>query len=149
MDKVTRIGVSLDPDLLLEFDGLIERKGYGSRSEALRDLIRDALAEEEWKNPEEEVVGTITLIYDHHTGGVKEKLMELQHHMHHLISSSIHVHLDLDRCLEILLVNGKLKDLKKLSEELMSIRGVLRGKLTMASTTTTHMHHIGHLHGHE
>ena len=149
MDKVTRIGVSLEPDLLEEFDKLIERKSYGNRSEAIRDLIRDALAEEEWKNPEEEVVGTITLIYDHHTGGVKEKLMELQHQRHEYISSSIHIHLDLDRCLEILLVTGKLIELKKLSEELMSIRGVLRGKLTMASTTTTHMHHIGHLHSHQ
>jgi len=146
MDNVTRIGVSLEPELLDEFDEMIIRKGYGSRSEAIRDLIRDSLAEKDWKNPDQYMVGTITIIYDHNTGNISERLMELQHNSNNNISTSIHVHLDHDRCMEILLVSGALKDLKKLSDEITSVRGVLRGRLTMASPTTAHLHHVGHRH---
>lgn len=146
MDNVTRIGVSLEPELLDEFDEMIIRKGYGSRSEAIRDLIRDSLAEKDWKNPDQYMVGTITIIYDHNAGNISEKLMELQHKSNNNVSTTIHVHLDQDRCMEILLVSGALKDLNKLSDEITSIRGVLRGRLTMASPTTAHLHHVGHRH---
>lgn len=146
MDNVTRIGVSLEPELLDEFDDMIIRKGYGSRSEAIRDLIRDSLSENDWKNPDQYMVGTITIIYDHNTGNISEKLMELQHNSNNHVTTTIHVHLDQDRCMEILLVNGALKDLKQLSDEITSVRGVLRGRLTMASPTTAHLHHVGHRH---
>ncbi len=146
MDNVTRIGVSLEPELLEKFDHSLGKKGYNSRSEGIRDLIRDALAEEEWKNPEQFMVGTITLIYDHEVGSVKERLTSIQHDKHHHVSTTIHVHLDQDRCMEILLVSGKLQELHDFANELMSIKGVLRAKLTMASPTSTHMHHIGPRH---
>jgi CopG family nickel-responsive transcriptional regulator len=146
MDGVTRIGVSLEPELLKEFDEMISKKGYVSRSEAIRDLVRDALAENEWKNPNQYMVGVIVMTYDHTVSGVKEKLMNLQHGYGHSISTTIHVHLDHDRCMEMLLVNGVLGDLKRLTDEITSVKGVLRGKLTMVSPTSGNMHHIGHRH---
>jgi CopG family nickel-responsive transcriptional regulator len=146
MDGVTRIGVSLEPELLREFDGTIMKKGYVSRSEAIRDLVRDALAENDWKNDNQYMVGVIVMIYDHTVGNVKERLTELQHERGHSISTTIHVHLDHDRCMEILLVGGPLGDLKKLTEEITAIKGVLRGRLTMASPVSGNLHHIGHRH---
>ncbi len=146
MDNVTRIGVSLEPELLEKFDVSLESKGYTSRSEGIRDLIRDALADEEWKNPDQFMVGTITLLYDHGVGSVKEKLTNIQHERHHHVSTTVHVHLDQNRCMEILLVSGTLKHLQDFANELMSIRGVLRAKLTMASPSSSHMHHIGPRH---
>ena len=146
MDGVTRIGVSLEPELLKEFDDVIMKKGYVSRSEAIRDLVREALAENEWKYPEMDMVGVIVMIYDHTAGSVKEKLMNLQHDHGRNINTTIHVHLDHDRCMEILLVSGALSELKHLTDEITSVKGVLRGKLTMVSPTTGNMHHVGHRH---
>ncbi|NLX48170.1 MAG: nickel-responsive transcriptional regulator NikR [Euryarchaeota archaeon] len=125
MDNVTRIGVSLEPDLLEDFDKLIDRKGYITRSEAIRDLIRSALAKEILKEDENAIVfGTITLFYSHHKGGVKEHLMDIQHQHHKHILSSIHVHLDIEQCLEVLIVNGTVKEVRQLSDELGSVKGV-------------------------
>lgn len=146
MDGVTRIGVSLEPELLKDFDETIMKKGYVSRSEAIRDLVRDALAENDWKNDDQYMVGVIIMIYDHTVSNVQEKLVELQHERGHNISTTVHVHLDHDKCMEILLVGGELGDLKKLTDEITSIKGVLRGRLTMASPTSGNMHHIGHRH---
>ena len=146
MDGVTRIGVSLEPELLKEFDETIMKKGYVSRSEAIRDLVRDALAENEWKNNEQHMVGVIVMIYDHTVSNVKERLIDLQHERGHNISTTVHVHLDHDKCMEILLVSGQLGELKSLTDEITSIKGVLRGRLTMASPVSGNMHHVGHRH---
>jgi CopG family nickel-responsive transcriptional regulator len=127
MDNVTRIGVSLEPELLERFDDLVNLKGYETRSEAIRDLIREALIKEKVKDPECPGVGTITLVYEHHKGGVSERLMEIQHQHHQVISSSIHVHLDLDRCLEVLVVKGTVGQLQALADELGAVKGVLHG----------------------
>lgn len=133
MDNVTRIGVSLEPELLRKFDNMIEKKGYTTRSEAIRDLIRRALNEESWKHEGLEIIGTITLAYDHHTGGVREKLMDIQHGYHSKIISTLHLHIDESKCLEVLLVRGMAEEVRKLTDELISVRGVLYGKLTMTS----------------
>jgi len=133
MNGVTRIGVSLEPELLNKFDSMIEKKGYTTRSEAIRDLIRRALNEDGWKHEGLEIIGTITLAYDHHSGGVREKLMDIQHDHFSRITSTLHIHLDEDKCLEVLLVRGQAEDVKKLADELISLRGVLHGRLTMTS----------------
>jgi len=146
MDGVTRIGVSLEPELLKEFDETIMKKGYVSRSEAIRDLVREALAENDWRNDDMYMVGVIVMIYDHTTSNVKERLTELQHKKGHNISTTVHVHLDHDKCMEMLLVGGPLGELKALTSEITSIKGVLRGRLTMASPTSGNLHHIGHRH---
>jgi CopG family nickel-responsive transcriptional regulator len=143
MDGVTRIGVSLEPELLKEFDKIISKKGYVSRSEAIRDLVRDSLAENEWKNDKEFMSGVVVMIYDHHITGIGEKLTELQHNKMQNITTTIHVHLDHDRCMEVLIVEGELGELKTLANDISSIKGVLRCKLTMAARSTGHMHHIG------
>jgi CopG family nickel-responsive transcriptional regulator len=133
MDNVTRIGVSVEPDLLTSFDRLIDRKGYATRSEAIRDLIKAALIEDTIKDDNAHAVGTITIVYDHHKGGVSDNLMEVQHQHHRVISSSIHVHLDLDKCLEVLVVHGSMKEVSALSEAINSIKGVTHGRPVLLS----------------
>lgn len=144
MEGVTRIGVSLEPELLKQFDDSISKKGYVSRSEAIRDLVRDSLAESEWKNDEEWMVGTIVMIYDHTMSSVGDKITDMQHDHQSMVNTSVHVHLDHDKCMEILICEGKLKDLKKFSDEITSVKGVLRGRLTMAAPSTGNLHHVGH-----
>ncbi len=131
MDNVTRIGVSLEPELLKDFDVMIKNKGYSSRSEAIRDIIRDTLVADHVKDENAEVIGTITLVYPHHKGSLQDMLMDIQHEHHSSITSTIHIHIDLERCLEVLVVRGRVKDVKELSDELISMKGVLHGKLTM------------------
>ncbi len=143
MEGVTRIGVSLEPELLKEFDASISKKGYVSRSEAIRDLVRDSLAENEWKNDEEYMTGVIVMVYDHSVTSVGDRLTELQHDHISNVNTSIHVHLDHERCMEILIVEGELGSLKRLASEITSIKGVLRGRLTMVSPKSGNMHHLG------
>lgn len=143
MDGVTRIGVSLEPELLVDFDKIISKKGYVSRSEAIRDLIRDSLAENEWKNEKEYMCGVIVMIYDHSTTGLGDKLTSIEHGKIHNINTSIHVHLSNDLCMEIVIAEGELGELKTLANDISTIKGVHRCRLTMASPTTGHIHHLG------
>ena len=107
MSSLSRIGVAIDSDLLSQFDALLQQRGYTNRSEAFRDLIRDELVEKAWESPDSQVVGTVTLVYDHHVRMLNEKLTSIQHDHHHSILSTLHVHLDHDNCLEVLVVRGK------------------------------------------
>ncbi len=129
-----RFGVSIDDRLLKRFDELISEKGYINRSEAIRDLIRNALVEEEWRHEEDEIVGTVSLVYDHHTRELADKLTEHQHSHHEAIISSLHVHLDAHHCLEVVIMKGKASEIKRLADELIGTKGVKHGKLM---TTTT------------
>jgi CopG family nickel-responsive transcriptional regulator len=107
MGELSRIGIALDSDLLKRFDQHIAQRGYTNRSEAFRDLIRDQLVTKQTSAPESTVVGTVTLICDHHAHGITEKLTELQHANHKPLVSTSHAHLDQDSCLEVLIVHGK------------------------------------------
>jgi CopG family nickel-responsive transcriptional regulator len=129
-----RFGVSIENKLMKKFDDLIERKGYAARSEALRDLIRDRLVEEEWESGDQETVGTITLVYDHHTRELDHALTDLQHRSFHQIVSALHVHLDAHNCLEVLVVKGKSRDIRRIADGLIGTKGVKHGKLTMTTT---------------
>jgi CopG family nickel-responsive transcriptional regulator len=131
---ITRFGISLDGELLKSFDRHISRKGYSNRSEAIRDLIRDTIVREEWEEGTAETAGTITLVYSHDTRELQDTLTDLQHHYHSQIVSSMHIHLDGHNCLEVLVVRGKGKDLKKIADRLIGTRGVKHGKLTLATT---------------
>jgi CopG family nickel-responsive transcriptional regulator len=131
MGVLSRIGIALDSDLLKRFDRLIERRGYTNRSEAFRDLIRDRLVTEQTSAPEATVVGTVTLIYDHHASGITEKLTELQHAHHELVVCTSHAHLDHDSCLEVLIVHGKSAAVEQLASNLIALKGVQHGKLVM------------------
>lgn len=134
MSELSRIGVAIDSDLLEKFDQLIEARGYTNRSEAFRDLIRDELVQKSWERPDSSVVGTVTLVYDHHVRLLNEKLTGLQHSHFHNILSTLHVHLDHDNCLEVLVIKGKAGAVKKLADTLISTKGVKHGQLTLAST---------------
>ncbi len=134
MSNVARFGVSMSETLLNQFDQLVQARGYANRSEAIRDLVRDALVVKEWEEGEGEVAGTITLVYDHHTAGLNDTLTELQHEYHHLIISTLHVHLGEHNCLETLIVRGSPQEAKKLADQLISLKGIIHGKLTVTST---------------
>jgi len=133
MSHTLRFGVSLDGTLLKRFDRLNRKKGYANRSEAIRDLIREELVKQEWID-ESVIAGTITLVYDHHTRGLTDKLVEIQHDHYNIIISSQHVHIDHDNCLEIIIVKGAPKQMEKLSFQLKSARGIKHCSLTMATT---------------
>lgn len=136
MDELVRFGVSLDRRLLEEFDRHIRRRRYTNRSEALRDLIRDNLVGAEW-NDDKETVGTVTFVYDHHVRDLTSKLTDIQHDCHGQILSGMHVHLDHNHCLEVLVVKGKGTEIKKVADALVSVKGVKHGKLTMTTTAKT------------
>ena len=127
MAGVTRFGVSLDERLLAKFDRLIGGKGYANRSEAIRDLIRDSLVREQWELADTDAVGTLTLVYDHETRELEERLTELQHAHFKVIVSTLHVHLDAHHCLEVLVLRGKSGLLKSISDRLIGTRGVKHG----------------------
>ena len=134
MGETIRFGISIDAKLLDSFDRLIGQKGYMNRSEAIRDLIRAALVELKWEAGEEETVGTVTLVYNHHVRDLSDKLTEQQHAHHNEIISALHVHLDAHNCLEVLVVRGKAREVKKIADELIGVKGVKHGKLVMTTT---------------
>src|SRR5579862_648997 len=134
MSGLSRIGVAIDTELLDKFDHLIGQRGYTNRSEAFRDLIRDALVEKTWESPESQVVGTVTLVYNHHVRMLNEKLTDIQHDHHQSILSALHVHLDHDNCLEVLVVRGTSANVRKIADVLISTKGVKHGRLTITTT---------------
>jgi len=134
MPELTRFGISIDDRLLQRFDELLQRKGYQNRSEAIRDLIRNALVEDQWSRGDEEMVGTVTLVYDHHTRDLSDKLTEHQHSHHDAIISALHVHLDAHHCLEVVVVKGQAREVKRLADELIGTKGVKHGKLVTSTT---------------
>jgi len=140
MGKLSRFGVSIDSDLLDRFDSFIKDKGYENRSEALRDLIRDRLVDSVVVGGNGSVVGTVTLIYDHHTRLLPEKLTDLQHEHHEIIISTLHAHLDHENCLEVIVLRGKSRDVQKLADRLISTKGVWHGRLVMSSPETVSGH---------
>ena len=132
--RTIRFGVSADARLLDSFDRIIHAKGYANRSEALRDLMRDQLVDAAWSENNQVVVGTVTIVYDHEASELMQKLTDLQHHSHDNIISSLHVHLDEHHCLEVLIIRGKGREVKELSDKLIGTKGVKHGKLVMSST---------------
>ncbi len=134
MTKTTRFGVSLDQGLLASFDKLCKRNGYANRSEAIRDLIRKALVEDEWTRPEEQGAGTLTLVYDHHQSDISKRLMAIQHDDHDCIVATLHVHLDHHNCLEVLVLKAEAERVRDLANRLLSTRGVKHGALSLTTT---------------
>ncbi len=134
MGELSRIGVAIDSELLEKFDRLIAQRGYTNRSEAFRDLIRDELVERAWASPDSQVVGTVTLVYNHHVRLLNEKLTDLQHDYHRSILSTLHVHLDHDNCLEVLVVKGRAGEVQQIADALIATKGVKHGRLTITTS---------------
>ena len=133
MADIKRFGVSLPSELLDEFDTMIEDMGYDNRSKAIADLIRDRMVEKNWDSDSGEVIGIVTMIYDHHTSDTVSKLLELQHSVHIDMYSTMHVHLDHDNCLEILALKGSPVIIKEFADKIKSVRGVKHTGLVMTS----------------
>jgi len=136
--ELMRIGVSLPENLLSKFDAIIEKRGYSSRSEGIRDAIRNYITHYEWMSDVKgRRVGTITLIYDHTKRGLSSALTDIQHEYAHLIKSAIHIHLDHDNCLEVVILDGEGEDVKAVAERIMSLKGVTYVKLNTALPAET------------
>ncbi|MBA4601831.1 nickel-responsive transcriptional regulator NikR [Thermoactinomyces mirandus] len=127
-----RFGVSMESSLLNKFDHMVRLKGYQNRSEAIRDLVRDALVQEAWEDKDQVVIGSILLFYNHHQRNLLAEMTDLQHSMHDLVLSTTHFHLDHDSCLELIVVKGKVKRIREFSNKLMSLKGVEYAKFTVA-----------------
>jgi CopG family transcriptional regulator, nickel-responsive regulator len=134
MSELCRIGVAIPQDLLQQFDKLIEQRGYATRSEAFRDMIRDDLIQQTVTVPNQEVVGTLTLVYDHHVRQLSDKLNEMQHDHYHQVVSTLHVHLDHSNCLEVLILRGRSADVQHIADKLIAAKGIHHGKLTLTAT---------------
>ena len=134
MAELARIGIALPEDLLKEFDKMIGRRGYANRSEAVRDLVRSELVNEVAGAEDSEVFGTVTLVYDHHVRLLSKRLTEVQHKYYEAIMSSLHVHLDHDNCLEVILVRGKSSLVHNLANALITAKGVKHGRLTITTS---------------
>src|SRR3954452_10241309 len=134
MSELTRISISLENTLLDAFDRSIAGKGYATRSEAVRDLIRDRLVREEAQRAEGDQVAVVTLVYDHHARELAARLIDKQHHHHDLVVSSLHVHLGERHCLEVSVLRGPTAKVRHLGDELLSTKGVLHGDITFTSS---------------
>ena len=135
MEQIQRIGISLEETLLAQFDSAIESKGYQSRSEAVRDLIRDSLTSEKLAEPETEAIAAVFVVYDHHQAQLPKKLMKLQHNEFLKTISSLHIHLDHHDCLEVILLKGKVKEITKLGDSIISLKGVKLGKVNLIASS--------------
>src|SRR6202042_65243 len=133
--ELARTGVSLEEDLLNEFDRLIAKRGYKNRSEAFRDLIREALLSESVES-NKPVVGTLTLVYDHHVPNLARKLTEVQHTAGAMVLAATHVHLDHHYCLEVIIMKGRGKEIQAVADGMLALRGVELGKLVLTNSGT-------------
>ncbi|MFP4392761.1 MAG: nickel-responsive transcriptional regulator NikR [Desulfohalobiaceae bacterium] len=134
MGQTIRFGVSLDSDLLEKFDSLCQERCYQTRSEAIRDLIRRDLVQKQWEDENQEVAGTLTLVYNHHHSDLAQKMIELQHQALDVIITSLHVHIDAHNCLEVLVLRGPAQEVRRVSQRLISTRGIKHGKLSLSTT---------------
>ena len=134
MKQVERIGVSLETELLSTFDRLIAKQGYRSRSEAIRDLIRQQLSQQRLNNPKAEAVAGVFLVYDHHATKLTNKLIALQHSHILQVISSLHVHLGEHDCLEIIVLRGRVGQINEMGENLLSLKGVKLGRINLIAT---------------
>jgi CopG family nickel-responsive transcriptional regulator len=133
MSELLRYTITMPAELFEAFDRRNARKGYRNRSEAIRDLVRDALVREEWTRPNQTVAATLTIVYDHHTRGLTEKLTEAQHDHGQSIVSTLHVHLDHHNCLEVIVMRGKAAQVRALADALAAIKGVKHSSLALTT----------------
>ncbi len=124
----------MEAEILQELDHIAKKKGYENRSEALRDLIREKMVEDEWQDPKADIVGTLTMVYDHHARLLQDKLGDIQHDHHENIIATTHIHLDGHNCAEVVILKGKSGAVKRIADNLIAAKGVKHGKLVMTST---------------
>ena len=135
-DELLRFGLSMPSTLVRDLDVWRKDRGYANRSEAVRDLVRDALVESQWEagSPDAEMVGVVTIVYDHTTRQLSDHLTDMQHHAHHISQATLHIHLNPDNCLEVIVLRGPRAEVKALANHLISTKGVLHGKFIPTTT---------------
>ena len=160
MSDLVRFSVSLESDLLEQFDEYIQQQKYATRSEAVRQLLRETLTTHGWAEDAEDAVATLTIVYDHHRTSLMEKLMDLQHRHAELVVSTMHIHLDHDHCLEVIALRGRAGALQQMAAELKGLKGIHQGQLVLARSSLPpsepdhdhehpHSHHHSHHHDHD
>lgn len=149
MSDITRFGVSIESALVEAFDAWSKKKGFANRSDALRQCMRNALQEEANSNPLAHVSGVLSIIYDHHNSELSKKLTSMQHEVHEVVKTNLHVHLDLHHCLEVMILNGENRVVQELADKLASTRGILQANLAITSIDTLASScHNDHTHEH-
>ena len=136
MSEIVRFSVSVEDNLLEKFDRYCQQEQFATRSEAVRQLIREKLTERAWESGSREVVGTLTLVYDHHRPQLRDRLTELQHQNTDLVVSTLHTHLSHDVCLEVIVLRGQAGRLQSIASQLRGMKGIFKGELVMASGET-------------
>ena len=152
MSELVRFSVAMPEDLMEALDTYTARRGVAhNRSEAIRDLVRNALVEEEVEDPESSIFGTLTMVFNHHSNDLRDKLDNVQHEHVKEIVSTVHVHLDEENCLEVVLMRGKSREIRSIADALLGTKGVMHGKLvvTTAGAPHEHPHSHDHTHAHE
>ncbi len=134
MENVTRFGVSIEPQLLEQFDSIIKNKGYATRSEAIRDLMREYILRQRTADPDTESLGTLTMIYNHHVSSLNERLLDIQHDHHQEILTTTHIHVDHHTCLEVLVLKGKTGDIQQLADHIKALKGIKHGELVITQS---------------
>jgi CopG family transcriptional regulator, nickel-responsive regulator len=132
MAELIRTGISLERELLEKFDRAIGRKGYTNRSKAIRDLVRDYAVSEDIE-ANRIVVGTLTLVYNHHKPGLSERINDIQHHASQKVLAATHVHLDHEHCLEVVIMKGRSSEVQHVAEQILTLRGVKHGRLVLTT----------------
>jgi CopG family nickel-responsive transcriptional regulator len=133
MSEITRFSVSLEDDLLEQFDRYCRQQQFATRSEAIRQLLRDTLTRQAWSEESRDAAGTLTLVYDHHRPQLRTHLMKLQHDNNELVVSTLHAHLTHDLCLEVIVLRGPSARLQKIASQLRGLKGIFKGELVMAN----------------
>lgn len=134
VSELVRLSISLEQPLMRQLERLVKKSGYANRSEFVRDMIRRRLVEEQWSDERQEVVGTITMIYDHHARQLSDKIVDIQHDYHERVLATTHVHLSHDRCAEMIMIHGHADEIREIANRLRQLRGVLHAELAMSST---------------
>lgn len=133
MSDIVRFSVSLESDLLEQFDRFCQEESYATRSEAIRQLLREKLTHRAWESDAQEVAGTLTLVYDHHRAQLRDRLMEVQHDHNEMVVATLHAHLTHDLCLETIVLRGPAGQLRQIAGKLTGLKGIFKGELVMAS----------------
>jgi CopG family transcriptional regulator, nickel-responsive regulator len=138
-DTLERFSISMKGDLLRQLDNLVKVKGYANRSQAISDMVKGSIVEHQGQQPEREIAGSITLVYDHHKRNIQALLTKIQHDYGAQIIATLHAHLDHHNCMELLAVRGKARDVKKLADRLQAAKGIKHGKLTVTTSGEIHV----------
>jgi CopG family nickel-responsive transcriptional regulator len=138
MSEIVRFSVSMEADLLDDFDRYCKEGKFATRSEAVRQLVRDTLTAHAWESDAQDAAATLTLVYDHHRTHLSDRLLALQHRHTDMVVSTMHIHLDHDNCLEVIVLRGRAGALQKMAAELRGLKGIQKGQLVLAKTGERH-----------